>query len=77
MKKPTIENRLAAIELMVREIHTVLTPARRIRGVDEGQYRKAIDALLAGDTIPLSEYMIRGGEIPGCGTNDRKEADHA
>ena len=77
MKKPTIENRLAAIELMVREIHTVLTPARRIRGVDEGQYRKAIDALLAGDTIPLSEYMIRGGEIPGCGTNDRKEGDHA
>jgi|GEM_PF-2865104 len=77
MRKPTIENRLAAIELMVREIYTVLTPARRIDGYDGMQYRKAIDALLAGDTAPLSDYMTRGGEIPGCGTNDRKEGDHA
>ena len=70
MRKPTIENRLAAIELMVREIYTVLTPARRIGGVDERQYREAIYALRAGDTAPLSDYMMRGGEIPGCGKGE-------
>ena len=43
----------------------------RIDGYDGMQYRKAIDALLAGDTAPLSEYMTRGGEIPGCGKGEQ------
>lgn len=67
MKRATMETRLAAIEAMIREIYAALTPVRRIDGVNEPAYRKAIDALREGDTGPLSEYKIRGGVIPGCG----------
>jgi len=61
-----IEHRLAKIEQMVSEILVMLTnqDPNRIEGVDMREYKKAIQALAAGDRVPLEKYMKRGGKIP-------------
>lgn len=61
-----IEHRLAKIEQMVSEILVMLTnrDPGRIDGVDMTAYKKAIQALAAGDRVPLEKYMKRGGKIP-------------
>lgn len=72
MKHKTTEQRLDAIEHMIREIYVALTPVRRIDGVDEREYRRAIEALMKGDTRPLADYKARGGVVPmAAGNNGR------
>jgi len=61
----TVQERLEKLEIMISEMHAILTGNEaRIDGVDMREYRKAIKALLAGDSVPLVQYKKRGGKIP-------------
>lgn len=65
MKSPaSIDTRLRVMEKMLTEIYAALVAEKRIDGVDELAYRRAIDKLAMGDVSALDAYVKRGGKIP-------------
>jgi hypothetical protein len=59
-----METRLRSMEKMIAEIYMAVVATKRIDGVDELAYRRAIDQLAMGDVSALDAYMKRGGKIP-------------
>lgn len=65
MKDPAaIESRLRTIEKMIGEIYVEVCMSKRIEGVDELAYRRAIEAAVTGDLRALDHYVKCGGKIP-------------
>ena len=59
----TIEQRIAIIEEMIIEIHSVLVMGKTSPPPGLSEYRRAIEALVDGDKKPLADYMRNGGKI--------------
>lgn len=64
MNMAVMDTRLRAMEKMLTEIYAALVAAKRIDGVDELAYRRAIDKLAMGDVSALDAYIKRGGKVP-------------
>ena len=63
-----MEDRLARLETMIREIHDFLYAGDDgSRARDEEAFRRAVRELGKGNRRPLQLYIQRGGKIPKAG----------
>jgi hypothetical protein len=59
-----LETRIRILEKQYGDLYAAFMATRRIDGVDELAYRRAINALAQGDSTVLDAYLKRGGKIP-------------
>jgi hypothetical protein len=61
----TIEQRMKAVEEMIAEIHACVVLGKEPAPPDAEKWRRAYDAFLEGDKVPLSLCLkLSGGKVP-------------